>query len=167
MSSEAHFVAAVYDSEDDAKTVLDGLNRMHRSAAINLMDAAIVSRDASGKVHVKETDELTTGEGAVRGAAIAGVFGLIYPPSLIVSAAIGGGIGALVGKLRDTGLRNTTLDKVGNDLEEGKVALAILVKDASLAAVQQTMEGVSGKLTVQPLNEEAVKHLYLGEDKAS
>jgi uncharacterized membrane protein len=166
MSSEAHFVAAVYDSEEDAKTVLDGLNRMHRSANINLMDAAIVTRDASGKVHVKETDEMTTGEGATRGAAIAGVFGLIYPPSLIVSAAVGGGIGALVGKLRDTGLRNNTLNKVGTDLQEGKVALAILVKDANLAAVQQTMEGMSGKLTVQPLDEEAVRHLYLGDDKA-
>jgi len=165
MSSEAHFVAAVYDSEDDAKTVLDGLNRMHRGASINLMDAAIVTRDASGNIHVKETDEMTTREGATRGAAIAAVFGLIYPPSLIVSAAVGGGIGALAGKLRDSGLRNNTLNKVGNDLQEGKVALAILVKDANLAAVQQTMEGMSGKLTVQPLSEDAVRHLYLGEEK--
>jgi uncharacterized membrane protein len=94
------------------------------------------------------------------------VFGLIYPPSLIVSAAVGGGIGALVGKLRDTGLGINTLNKVGTDLQEGKVALAILVKDANLAAVQQTMEGMSGKLTVQPLDEEAVRHLYLGDDKA-
>jgi uncharacterized membrane protein len=164
-SNETYFVVAVYDSADDADMVLDGLKRMHRSATINLVDAAIVSRDASGKVHVKETDELTGREGAVRGAAVAGIFGLIFPPSLIVSAAIGGGVGALVGKLRDTGVRSDALAKIGKDLEDGTVALAILVNEANLAAVQQTMDALSGRLTVQPLSDEAIKQLFIDEGK--
>ncbi|HYI25259.1 MAG TPA: DUF1269 domain-containing protein [Thermomicrobiales bacterium] len=162
----ADFIVAVYGSTADAESVLDGLKRMHRSASIELMDAAIVTRDDSGKVHVKETDEMTGRKGAVRGAAIAGVFGLIFPPSLIVSAAVGGGIGALAGRLRDTGIRSEALSKVGQSLETGSVALAVLVRDENLAAVQQTMEALSGHLTVQPLSDEAVKQLFIEQGKA-
>jgi hypothetical protein len=42
---------------------------MHRSATITLVDAARITRDEAGKVHVKETDELTAKEGAVRARA--------------------------------------------------------------------------------------------------
>ena len=164
---EGRFVVAVYASEEDADSVLDGLKRMHSSATITLVDAARINRDEAGKVHVKETDELTAKEGAVRGAAIAGVFGLIFPPSLIVSAAVGGGIGALAGRLRDTGIRGDALKKIGNELEPGATALAVLVTEEHLDSVQQTMQALSGRLTVQPLSEEAMKQLYIERGQGS
>src|SRR5688572_13090464 len=78
-------VAAVYTSEDRASVMLDTIQQMHNATTITIIDAAAINKDADGKVHIKETKELTTGKGARRGALVTGLVGLVFPPSLIAS----------------------------------------------------------------------------------
>src|SRR5438128_2154898 len=107
MTQSMELRAARYSSEDRARTIVDMLEQMHRAANIDLQDAVLVTRSSDGKLHIQETREVTTGKGARRGAITAGLFGLIFPPSLLASAIIGAGAGAAWGKLRDTGIQTS------------------------------------------------------------
>jgi uncharacterized membrane protein len=159
MSSQ--LMEAVYPTREQAKTILDMLQRMHRSTSITLADAAIVTKGADGKVHVEETAELTTREGAVRGALIAGVVGLIWPPSLIGSLLVGGGLGGLIGRLRDTGIKNDQIEAIAAGLEPGKSAVIALATGEWVPQIQGALQGYEGTLLIHVLSDEAMKEIYL------
>src|SRR3954463_8812453 len=98
MSETATLLAAVYPDHEHAKVILDMFSRMNRAGTIRVIDSALVTKDAQGKLVVEETKELTTRKGARRGAIIMGSLGLLFPPSLIASAVAAGVLGALSGR---------------------------------------------------------------------
>jgi uncharacterized membrane protein len=155
MSKQLELLAGVYADQERAATILDMLQQMHRATTITLVDAALVTKDQAGKVHIQETRELTTGKGARRGAIIAGVIGLIYPPSLIATALAGGGIGALAGKFRDTGVKTDDLKEIAASLEPGKAAVVALVEAASAVRASNALHGYDGRLIRQAVSGEA------------
>jgi len=159
-TKSVQLLAAVYPDEEHAKTTIDMLHDMHRAANIDLVDSAMITKDAEGKIKVHETKELTTAKGARRGAIIAGVVGLIYPPSLIGSALVGGVIGAVAGRIRDTGIKNPQLKEIADKLEPGKAAVIALVAEESTLAAQNALAGYEGTLVIQALDEATVKELY-------
>jgi uncharacterized membrane protein len=141
MSDELQVVSAVFSDEERAESILEMLQSMHRASTIELKDAALVIRQADGKLHIKETKEVTTAKGAKRGAIIAGIFGVIYPPSLIASVIVGGGLGAFWGKIRDTGIKNSSLKQIGDKLQPGQIALVALTDAASAPKIEQAFQG--------------------------
>ena len=68
MDNQLELMASVYTDEEGAKTILDALQRMDLGGKITLADAAMVTKDADGKLDIKETREVTAGKGARRGA---------------------------------------------------------------------------------------------------
>ena len=56
--------------------------------AVGTYDASVVTKDPDGKVHVNK-DETSTRHGAWGGAAVGALVGIIFPPSLVVGAAVG------------------------------------------------------------------------------
>jgi uncharacterized membrane protein len=155
VSKHLELLAAVYADEERARTILDMVEQMHRANTITLADAALVTKDQTGKVHIQETRELTGRKGARRGAIIAGVIGLIYPPSLIGSIIAGGGIGALAGKLRDTGVKTGELKLIADSLDAGKAAVVVLAADEAVGRTALALEGYDGVLIRQPISNEA------------
>jgi uncharacterized membrane protein len=154
MGTQTEVLSAVYPNEEQAKTILETLEKMHRASTITLKDAALVSKAADGKIQIQETRELTTRKGAKRGAMVAGIFGLIYPPSLIASALVGAGVGAGWGKLRDTGINNSSLKSVADGLQPGQVAVVALAEEQSGAQVESTFQGFEAHLDRSSLSTE-------------
>jgi uncharacterized membrane protein len=146
---QLELLAAVYADQDRAQTICDMLEQMHRATTITLDDAAVVTKGADGKLQIHETREVTTAKGAKRGAIAAGLFGLVFPPSLIVSAVAGGVVGGLWGKLRDTGIKTKSMKDLGDKLEPGKAAVVALVDQASVAATERALQGYDGELIRQ------------------
>ena len=109
MNKQLQLTAAVYDSEEQARRILDVLQLMHKGSTIVLADLAMVTKESDGTVHIKETRELSGLKGAKRGAIVTGIFGVIYPPSLLVTATGGAIAGRLWGRLRDTGVKTGQL----------------------------------------------------------
>jgi uncharacterized membrane protein len=155
VSKTLDVIAAVYATQEQADTILDTLQKMHRASTITLADAALVTKDGEGKIHVKETREVTTKKGAKRGAIVTGIIGLIYPPSLIASVVAGGAIGGAWGKIRDSGIKTGELKGIGTDLEPGKVAVVALAEPEWVPAIEQAMQAWDGQL---------VKHGFSAEE---
>jgi uncharacterized membrane protein len=156
MSKPAHLVAAVYPDQEHAQVILEMLERMHRALTISLVDSALVTKDDQGKLHVQETKELTTKKGARRGAIIMGSLAVLFPPTIIASAIAGGAIGAIAGKLRDSGIKNKQLHELAERLEPGKAIVVALAEDDSLAKVQSALGDYEGELVVAPIDEQTL-----------
>lgn len=149
-----HLTVGYFDDEESAKLVVDSFDSMHKNLAINLVDAALLSKNEDGKLKVHETEELTTGKGARRGAVILGVVGLIYPPSFIASTLLGGGIGALAGRIRDTGIKKDQMKGIADELEPGMLAVVTLSDEESTRLIIDTIKAANGKLDSHELGAE-------------
>jgi uncharacterized membrane protein len=154
MSAPVEVLVAVFNERYRAESVVDTLKQMNKSGAIKLVDAAVITRNEEGKVKIDEVEELTTLKGGERGAIVGGVLGLIFPPSLLASAALGGIAGALLGKLRDTGIKTDELKQIADELEPNQTAVIALVEDVW---AQKFMDAATGydRLFRQALDAEA------------
>jgi uncharacterized membrane protein len=153
MSKNLELVAAVDLTKADAEMILESLQAMNRVQNIELVDAAIVTKDEEGKVHVQETKEVTGRKGAKRGLIAGAAFGLFLPPALIGAAVAGGGIGAIMGKLRDTGIKSDTMNEVAESLRPGEYALLALAEPTWVVPIENALTShgrlLKGSLTAE------------------
>jgi uncharacterized membrane protein len=130
------FVAAYVD-ERAAEQVLENMKQAKKSGELYYDDAAVIRQDTSGKVHIKETGDMSTGKGAGIGALIGGVIGLLGGPA---GVALGAGAGAAVGGLaahHDAGFSQESLKEIGGALLPGTSALAATTSQAFVEAVRK------------------------------
>ncbi|SDU73200.1 DUF1269 domain-containing protein [Jiangella alkaliphila] len=134
------FVAA-FGTEDEAGEALKDFRAMDREGSIDLIDAAVVVRRADGQVTFQETADPGGKTWAKRGAVAGGIVGLIFPPSLLVSAAVGAAGGGIWGKLRDKGFQDDDLRTVGDSLQPGTSAIIAVAEDRMIERLQAGIEG--------------------------
>jgi uncharacterized membrane protein len=118
-TSTVEVFVATYDTEEGAAAAAKDFEAAERDGAIDLLDAAVIVHTADGKVKFEESADPSGKKWAKRGAIAGGVVGLIFPPSIILSAAVGGGAGGLWGKIRDKGFKDEDLKEIGNSLPPG------------------------------------------------
>jgi uncharacterized membrane protein len=132
---------ARFDNEGEAKQALKDFRTMDREGSIELIDAAVIVHSAEGKVKFEETADPSGKKWAKRGAIAGGLVGLIFPPSIIASAAIGGGAGGIWGKVRDKGFKDEDLKAAGESLEPGTSAIIAIAEDRMIERLENGLEG--------------------------
>jgi uncharacterized membrane protein len=132
---------AIYDSEFQAKQALKDFQSMDREGSIDLVDAAVIVHTAEGKVTFEETADPSGKRWAKRGAIAGGLVGLIFPPSIIASAVVGGGAGGIWGRLRDKGFKDEDLKEVGESMEPGTSAIIAIAEDHVIERLERGLEG--------------------------
>lgn len=142
MSTDSvNLFVAVFDGEDHAREALRDFQAAEDLGAIDLIDAAVVVRREDGKVTFEETTDPGAKTWGKRGALIGGLVGLIFPPSLLGSAALGAGVGAIWGKVRDKGIKDEELKMVGETMEPGTSAIIAIAHDRMLEQFESGLEG--------------------------
>ena len=125
MSDRPLFIyAAAYETLDDATADYQGLLALHAADLVGSYDVAIISKDEHGKVHVHK-HEKPTQHGAWTGIGIGALVGILFPPSLIASAVVGGGAGAAIGHLA-RGMSRKDMHELGELLDDGQAALVVI-----------------------------------------
>jgi uncharacterized membrane protein len=147
------FVAA-FDSESEAGEALKDFKTMDREGSIELIDAAAIVHRADGKVHFEETADPSGKKWAKRGAIAGGLVGLIFPPTIIAGAAVGGAGGGIWGKLRDKGIKDEDLRQIGESIPEGSSAIVAVAEDRVVERLERCIEGYE-KIAKHALNAEA------------
>ena len=132
---------AVYGDEAGAKQSLDDFQTMDKEGSIKLIDAAVIVRRADGKVTFEETADPSGKKWAKRGAIAGGVVGLIFPPTLIAGAVVGGGAGGIWGKIRDKGFKDDDLKAIGETMEPGTSAIIAVAEDHVIERLEKGLEG--------------------------
>jgi uncharacterized membrane protein len=130
-----------FDDPLRAQEFLLAAARLQRDEDLQLHDAVIITRDADGTSHVRETTDITPGQAGVG----AGVWGLLIGTllggpigGLVVGATSAGG-GALYAKLVDNGVKDATVAELRQAVPPGRTALALLVSHVSVADLQREL----------------------------
>ena len=88
----SEFISIAFDGADQALAALGSVRALEKEDKIHLKDTAVVSKDADGKVSIKNEASSGTETGAVVGAALGGLLFLIFPVAGIVGGAVVGGL---------------------------------------------------------------------------
>ncbi len=113
-----------YPDEPSARADYEIVKDLHALGAVGTYDAAVITKDADGKVHVNK-DEMATRHAGWGGAAAGAVVGILFPPSIIATAAIGGAIGGLTGHIFK-GLSRADVKELGDLIDAGEAALLVI-----------------------------------------
>lgn len=113
-----------YPDEASARSDYDIVKDLHSAGAVGTYDAAVVTKDDAGKVHVNK-DETATRHGAWGGAAVGAVVGILFPPAVIGTAVVGAAVGGVSGHLW-RGMSRADVKEFGELIDAGQAALVIV-----------------------------------------
>jgi uncharacterized membrane protein len=119
-------IAIAYDDAYKAEEVRLTLIKLQKEHLIELEDAAVIVKNAEGKVKLKQAVDLTTA-GAVSGGFWGLLIGTLFL-SPILGAAVGAAAGAASGALSDIGVDDNFMKSLGETLQPGTSALFVLVR---------------------------------------
>lgn len=129
-SSATSFVAVVFQSASAAEDALGRLGALEAEQQVSVHDAAVVIRTASGRIELEQTREAAPGETIVGGGAAGLVAGVLFGLP-VGGALVGLAAGAIFG-VRDTGIPDGRLRRLGEDLQPGQAVLCVLVDAAGV-----------------------------------
>ena len=142
-----------------AHEVLETLKQLNAAHDIALSSAAVITRDAHGKVDIHETRDFNAKQGAVAGALAGGLIGLLRGNAL-AGAAIGTAAGFGASKVIDLGLPDDFLRQVGEGLAPGSSAIVAIVQFEHVEQAMKVLDQYSGgKILHQALPADVARQL--------
>jgi uncharacterized membrane protein len=140
-NSTTEVFVATYGTEEGAGSALKDFRAAEHAGSIDLIDAAVIVHTAEDKVTFEETADPSGKKMAKRGAIAGGIVGLIFPPSIIASALVGAGAGAVWGKMRDKGFKDEDLKEIGDSLPPGSSAIIAIAEDRMIKQLERGLDG--------------------------
>ncbi|MFP4150317.1 MAG: DUF1269 domain-containing protein [Nitriliruptoraceae bacterium] len=157
--SDADLWAFAFDSTLRAQEALLAAMRLVARSQLKLEDAAIVAK-VRGKVRITQTKDVSPSQGAVGGAWIGILAGLFLGPGgPLVGGALGAAAGGLFAKLRDFGIDDDEMKRMGESLEEGEAALFLLVEDCHRMRALHEVSRFPGRLLAATADAELVEEV--------
>jgi uncharacterized membrane protein len=152
MSDTTFILVATYPDEVAARQDYQVVKDAHAAGLVGSYDAAVVTKDANGKVH-ENKDETATRHGAWWGIAAGAAVGIIFPPAVLASAAVGGVVGGVSGHLAK-GMSRSEAKELGDFIDPGQAGLVIVgeskVEEAIKKAVTRAEKQTAKELDVPP-----------------
>ena len=143
---------ATYPDEAAAQDDYQVVKGLHARGLVGSYDAAVITKDADGKVH-ENKDETATRHGAWWGAAVGAAIGVIFPPAVLGAAAVGAAAGAVGGHLAK-GMSRSQAKQLGDFIDPGQAGLIVVgeskVKEAVQKAVTKAVKETAEDLDVDP-----------------
>ena len=157
------YVAVVFDTENQAYAGAEALRDLHRKGDVTVNAAAVLGRNAEGRIELKKAQDEGP-FGTALGLAVGGILGLLAGPAAIASgaaavgsaaaaqAAMGGMLagsatGGFVGLFRDIWVHDVdaaVLDKVSAELESGDYCVVASIEESWTTPLDSKMAEVGG-----------------------
>jgi uncharacterized membrane protein len=151
-SGGTFILVATYPDEATAQDDYQVIKDAHAAGLVGSYDAAVVTKDAKGKVH-ENKDETSTRHGSWWGIAAGAAVGVIFPPAVLASAAVGGVVGGVTGHLAG-GMSRSDAKELGDSIDPGQAGLVVVgeskVEDAVEKALTRAEKQTAKELGVDP-----------------
>ena len=130
---------ADFDDTETAWAAYQELQSLEDGATVAIDGVVVVSRGADGAVEVQRATDHSTRSGLTWGVVGGVVLGVIFPPSIIGSAAVLGAAGAAGGKLRERHHRRELAEQLEIAIAPGHSGLVALVSDPSAVKIRKAL----------------------------
>jgi uncharacterized membrane protein len=144
-------VAITFPGADTAAQALGTIRSLEHEGGIELEDTAVVTKDANGKVQVKNEVSSGTETGAAVGAVLGSLLFIVFPIAGIVGGAVAGG---LIGRALAPGLDGKFVKEVEDQLPVGGSALFLLTKGTDPGLLIAAMRNYQGTVLQTSLDED-------------
>lgn len=159
-------VVAAFTDEKAAKEALKALQQAQKEKLIKIENAAVLHKDAKGKLHIRETADMGGKKGATLGGVAGAAIGLIAGPALLVPVAIGALVGGLTAKLRDSGFEDARLQALGEGLKPGSSAIVAVVEHTWVDQVEKELAEARADLLTASISADISEQLEAGHEVA-
>jgi uncharacterized membrane protein len=123
---------SAWKAYEDLKSVEDG-----RTVAIE--GVVVVKRGDDGKLDIQKATDHSTRSG-LRWGVVGGIaLGVIFPPTILGSAAVLGGAGAATGQIRQRHHRNELASDLEDSVAPGHSGIVALVSDPRAVKIRQAL----------------------------
>ena len=151
-SDGTFILVATYPDEQAAREDYEVVKEAHAEGLVGSYDAAVVTKDVTGKVH-ENKDETSTRHGAWWGIAAGAAVGVLFPPSILGAAAVGGVIGGVGGHLA-RGMSRSQAKELGDFIGPGEAGLLVVgeskVEQVLAKSIKRAEKQTARELDIDP-----------------
>lgn len=109
------------------------------ASRLRIEGAFVLVKDENGESTIEQATDLRTRRGLRWGLVAGAIVGVLFPPSLLGSLAIGGAVGAGIGRLRHHRYAGQFAEELSAGVEPGHSGLVMLVSDPAMVEVQKAL----------------------------
>jgi uncharacterized membrane protein len=153
-------IVAAFNDPDEASAVMADLKAGKREGLIGIIDAAVVVKNATGKLKITDAKRRSR-KGLVTGGVVGGLIGLVLAPPVTAIAAGGGVIGALVGKLRSAPLKAEMKD-LGSALQPNTSAIIAIIEHTWVEKLEAALMDAGAQLVRDAIKADIADQLEAG-----
>lgn len=132
------FVADFNDTKT-AWEAYEALKSVEDGRHVKIDGVIVVKRDADGELDVQKATDHSTKRGLTWGLVGGATLGLLFPPTLIGSAAVLGGAGAAIGKARQLHHQSELTDRLENAVPPGHSGIVAIVSDPAVLEIRAAL----------------------------
>lgn len=160
MVGPIELIVAAFNDESKANQVMADLKKLQEQDVILLVNAAVMTKDAAGKVSIRETQDVSSGKGALFGAVAGGLVGLLGGPlGVIIGAAAGAATGGVAANKIDMGFPDDMLAELQDTLKPNSSAILALIQHQWVDRLMEELEKAGATLFRQTLKDELAAQL--------
>ena len=132
-------IVAQFSTMDEAEAAYRQIQEIERRSPLKIDGVVIASCDADGKIHLGKVTEHSTKTGLKWGVVGGAILGVIFPPSIIASAAALGTAGAALGKARNVFNRQGLADKLAGVMKPNTAGIVALVENTAVVEIREAL----------------------------
>ncbi len=139
--SDGTYTLLIADFADtaSAEEAHEALEAVEDGRHVEIEGVIVVKRELDGKVEVVKATDHTTRRGLTCGVVGGAALGLIFPPSILASAAVLGAAGAAAGKVGQLRHRSELAHELESAIEPGHSGLVALVSDPAAVELRRAL----------------------------
>ena len=139
--SDGAYTLVVADFADvsAAKDAYEVLKDYTETNKLDIEGVIVLSKDSDGKVEVQKATDYQTKRGLGWGVVGGVVLGVLFPPSIIGSAAVLGAAGAGIGRLRHRHYSQELADELAQGIDPGHSGIVALVSDPTEVELEKAL----------------------------
>ena len=140
-ASDGAYTLIVADFADPgtAWEAYEGLKAVEDGRTVEIEGVVVVKRETDGKLEIQKATDHSTRSGLTWGLVGGIALGVIFPPSVIGSAAVLGGGGAAIGKIRQRHHRSELADQLEDSIAPGHSGILALVSDPGVVEIRKAL----------------------------
>jgi uncharacterized membrane protein len=150
--TQALLVARFRDM-DAASVAYDALRDAESKRAIDIRGVLVVDADYQGNIKIRKLTDHHTRTGFAWGAVAGAALAIIFPPSLLAGAALGGVVGAAAGKVGNVATKSKLAKDLAAVITPGTSGIVAVVDITAVDAVKDTIPNADEVQSV-PIDDE-------------